>query len=264
MSASQLVSIVVPTYQEAPNIVSLVGRVASAMLGMGRRWEMIIVDDDSRDGTDAIVADLAASGEPVRLVTRRGERGLSSAVIAGFRQAGGQVLVCMDADLSHPPEALPAMLALIDSGQSDFVVGSRYVAGGSTEASWSLARRLNSQAATLLARPFARLNDPMSGFFALPREVFLQAVDLSPIGYKIGLEVIVKCGCRRIMEVPIHFADRKAGQSKLSIKEQLNYVRHLVRLAKFKLFYRRPQAQDTTPRGARANDAPQSRSGTKP
>jgi dolichol-phosphate mannosyltransferase len=166
----------------------------------------------------------------VRLMTRVGRRGLSSAVLEGFGLAGGDVLVCMDADLSHPPEAIPALLECLAAG-ADFAIGSRYVPGASTDESWGPFRWLNSKVATLLARPFTKVRDPMAGFFALPRAVFQRAEALSPIGYKIALELIVKCGCTDIREVPIHFANRTFGQSKLSLKEQLNYLKHLKRLA---------------------------------
>jgi dolichol-phosphate mannosyltransferase len=147
--------------------------------------------------------------------------------------ARGKYLVCIDADLSHPPETIPSMLQRLAAG-ADFVIGSRYVRGGSTEADWGLFRQLNSTIATWLARPFTSLKDPMSGFIALTREQFNQAKELNPVGYKIGLELLVKCGCQRAEEIPIHFANRAAGESKLSFKEQLRYIQHLRRLFVFK------------------------------
>jgi dolichol-phosphate mannosyltransferase len=197
-------------------------------------YEIIVVDDDSRDGSDVVIAKLAGEGYPVRIITRVNERGLSSAVICGFQKARGHFLVCMDADLSHPPETIPHLLECLETSDNDFVIGSRYVSGGSTEETWGVFRWLNSKVATLLARPFTSVKDPMSGFFALPRSVFERAEKLSPVGYKIGLELIVKCSCKGICEIPIHFADRKYGESKLTFKEQLNYLRHIKRLADFK------------------------------
>lgn len=234
MSSSNTVavSIVVPTYQEALNLRPLCERLAAAMGPTGKSFEIVIVDDDSRDGTLELAATLAREGLPVRLITRTTERGLSSAVIEGFHQANGELLVCMDADLSHPPEAVPSLLTAVATG-AEFVIGSRYVAGGGTEAGWGAFRWLNSKVATLLARPFTSARDPMAGFFALPRAVFERADGLSPIGYKIGLELIVKCDCGDVREVPIQFADRQLGESKLSIKEQLNYLKHVKRLADY-------------------------------
>jgi dolichol-phosphate mannosyltransferase len=225
---------VVPTFREAANIPLLVERIAEAMRPAGWDYEIIIVDDNSADGTDAACGELVRQGHPLRLIVRTSERGLSSAVIHGLRQGAGELLACMDADLSHPPEALPAMLATLITGGPEFVIGSRYVKGASTDEHWGLLRYLNSRVATLLARPFTSARDPMAGFFAMPRAVFERADRLNPIGYKIGLELLVKCQVRKLAEVPIHFADRRFGQSKLSLREQLNYIRHLKRLADYK------------------------------
>jgi dolichol-phosphate mannosyltransferase len=229
------VSIIVPTYREAENLTALGERIHAAMRQQDYAYELIIVDDDSRDGTDGAVARLAESGVPIRLIIRRAERGLSTAVIAGFDQAAGDILACMDADLSHPPEVLPEMIAALTTGSADFVIGSRYVAGGGTDQAWGFFRWLNSRLATWLARPFTRARDPMAGFFALQRDTYDAAAPLDPVGYKIGLELIVKCACRRVVEIPIQFADRHRGASKLNWREQLNYLRHLTRLARFKL-----------------------------
>jgi dolichol-phosphate mannosyltransferase len=227
-----LVSVIIPTYREADNLPLLVPRITSAL----QSWphEIIIVDDDSSDGTNKVVSTLGEEGHAVRLVIRTDQRGLSSAVLRGFFEAKGRVLVCMDADLSHPPEILPRMIETLEGDQADFVIGSRYVTGGATGAQWNWFRNLNSRAATLMARPFCRVRDPLAGFFALPRAVLDHAEALNPIGYKIGLELIVKCACSRIVELPIHFSDRRFGQSKLGLREQVNYLRHLKRLADFK------------------------------
>jgi dolichol-phosphate mannosyltransferase len=164
---------------------------------------------------------------------RTKDRGLSPAVLEGLRLARHDWLFVMDADLSHPPEKIPEMLTVLEQG-ADFAIGSRYVAGGSTDAEWGIHRWLNSKIATALARPFSSAKDPMSGFFGLRRQTFLRGEDLNPIGYKIALELLVKCRCERIVEVPIHFADRQAGESKLNVREQLKYLMHLRRLLIFK------------------------------
>jgi dolichol-phosphate mannosyltransferase len=139
----------------------------------------------------------------------------------------------MDADLSHPPEVIPDFIAALDGG-ADFVVGSRYVPGGSTEDGWGVLRWINSKIATWMARPFTTVRDPMSGFLGFRRETWASAVDLDPVGYKIGLELIVKCRCRHVTEVPIHFSTRRHGESKLSLRVQLQYLTHIVRLARWK------------------------------
>ena len=226
------VSIVVPTYREVENIGLLADRVFAATSAAGIAAELIVVDDDSRDGTEARCRDLSAR-YPVRLITRRGERGLATAVIEGFRQARGRLLVCMDADLSHPPEAIPEMVQALVGG-AEFVIGSRYLAKGGIEEGWGVYRWLNSKIATLLARPLTLVSDPLGGYFGLPREVFFRAGELSPLGYKIALEMLVRGRPKRVAEVPIFFSDRKFGQSKLSVRVQFQYLRHLRRLYLFK------------------------------
>jgi dolichol-phosphate mannosyltransferase len=154
-------------------------------------------------------------------------------VLDGFCAAQYDVLLVMDADLSHPPEKIPELLDALTEG-ADFVIGSRYVGGGATDEDWGILRQINSRAATWLARPFTRACDPMSGFFALRRSTLESGAALNPVGYKIGLEVLVKCACRKVVEIPIHFSQRRLGESKLSFKEQLRYLQHLRRLAVFK------------------------------
>ena len=221
------VSIVIPTYREVENIPLIIERIAKVKQVSLNDLEVIFVDDNSQDGSVEAIAALGLDW--VKMIVRTNERGLSSAVLEGFRAARGDVLVCMDCDLSHPASAIPHMILALESGQQ-FVMGSRYVPGGSTDDDWGLFRWLNSRVATLLARPFTSVRDPMSGFFAMRRSDFLAARDLNPVGYKIALELIVKCGFENVGEVPIHFEDRQHGESKLSLKEQLKYIQHLRRL----------------------------------
>jgi len=225
------ISLIVPTYREVENLSRLIDQVEEVRTRQGLDLEMWIIDDDSRDGTDALIARM--SHDWLHLVVRTRERGLSSAVLEGMRRARHDVLVVMDADLSHPPDKIPELVARLDAGD-DFVLGSRYAAGGATDAKWGLLRWLNSQIATLLARPFTTARDPMAGFFALRRSTLEQADELTPIGYKIGLELIVKCRCEKVGEVPIFFTDRRQGQSKLTLAEQFRYLQHLRRLAMYK------------------------------
>jgi dolichol-phosphate mannosyltransferase len=225
------ITIVVPTYKEAENLPHLIDAVARVRDTHGLKITLLIVDDDSRDGSVEIVASRPETW--VQILVRTGDRGLSEAVLDGLRRARGDVLVCMDADLSHPPEAIPQMLGKLQAG-ADFVVGSRYVAGGATSDDWGFLRWLNSRVATLLARPLTTVRDPMAGFFALRRSTFESGRAFNPIGYKIGLELMVKCNCERVVEVPIHFEDRRFGKSKLTLKQQLLYLKHLRRLYIFK------------------------------
>jgi dolichol-phosphate mannosyltransferase len=225
------VSIVTPTYREALNIPGLLARVAAVRESSGLDIELLIMDDSSNDGS---VEAVAAAGLPwARIVVRTEDRGLSPAVVAGLRLAKNEVVVVMDADLSHPPEKIPEMVLALLGGQQ-FIIGSRYVPGGSTDDDWGIARWLNSRVATLLARPLTSARDPMAGFFAFRRRDLERVRDLNPIGYKIGLELIVKCEFENVGEVPIHFVDRELGESKLTLKEQLLYLKHLRRLYIFK------------------------------
>lgn len=229
------VSIVVPALREAANIPTLTRRLAAAMAPTGLSWELLIVDDDSRDGTEHVCADLS-SEFPIRLLVRRPPKdGLGGAVLDGFRQTHADILVVMDADLQHPPEKVPDLIAAL--ANADFALGSRYTAGGGFEGHWSAFRAFNSRFATWLARPFAPgITDPMSGFFALRRTTYQRAERLTPLGYKIALELICKCrvakpaGGQGVVEVPITFAQRSAGTSKLSAREQFRYLEHLSRL----------------------------------
>lgn len=225
-------SVVVPVYQERENLPELIDRLKK-IKGFFPKFELILVDDNSGDGTEHYVQGLASNW--IRLLVQRSERGLAEAVLRGLREARHETLLDMDGDLSHAPEAIPDLCTALLNPGTDFVIGSRFVKGGRIEQRRSLARRLNTMVATLLARPFTTARDPMSGFFALKRQSFLKADPLlDPVGYKIGLELIVKCGCTSVVEVPIAFAPRRKGMSKLSIKEQLNYLRHLKRLARHK------------------------------
>ncbi|HEY2587507.1 MAG TPA: polyprenol monophosphomannose synthase [Tepidisphaeraceae bacterium] len=222
-------SIVVPTLNEAGNLRELVERL-DRTLG-DRQYEILIVDDGSRDGTHDLCIELQRS-YPLRLLIRSEPTdGLSGAVLHGLARAHGEFLVVMDADLQHAPEQVADLLVPLVNGTAEFVLGSRYVPGGTTEDDWGLLRRANSKVATLLARPFAgQTRDPMSGFFALHRQTYERAGTLNPIGYKVALELICKCRVRQVREVPIRFGLRGAGRSKLTLTQQVQYLDHLSRL----------------------------------
>lgn len=230
---SSAASIIVPAFREAPNIEPLVERAFAATQAAGIDAELIIVDDDSKDGTDAAIERLKTRF-PVRLIVRKGERGLSSAVLAGFGQARFDRFVVLDADLQHPPEAIPELIRRLDEPGCDFAIATRYGGEGGVDSDWPLYRHIGSTVATLLARPLAPLSDPMSGFFALHRSTWRRAARLDPVGYKIALELYVKCRCRNPAEVPIRFAARSAGTSKAGITEGVRYLRHLLRLYRFR------------------------------
>ena len=229
---SQAVSIVVPTFREAANIPLLAERIHAALADSGIAWELLLVDDNSEDGSDAVVADLAQR-LPVRMVTRRQPpRDLSLSVIEGIRLCRFDRLVVMDADLSHPPERIGDLLDALDA-DCDMVVGSRYAPGGHIDRTWSRWRLLNSRVATSLALPLVSCSDPMAGFFAAHRHALPDLQRLQPVGYKIALELMVR-GQLRVKELPIAFRDRSKGSSKMNWRQQLNYLRHLYRLYRFK------------------------------
>jgi dolichol-phosphate mannosyltransferase len=229
------VSIIVPAFMEAENIPILVGEISAELKHAIPAWELIIIDDNSRDGIIAVCNELSGQGAPLKLIVRYNERGLSTAVLEGFTHARAPVFVVMDADLSHTPATIPVFYKEIQKG-FDFVIGSRYVPGGDTDDRWTLYRYLNSKLATLLAKGLVPVSDPMSGFFAFQRSIWEQCAHLSPIGYKIALELMVKGKPRNIKEVPIHFRTRRIGESKLTLKQQLMYLRHLNLLYRYKWF----------------------------
>ena len=222
-------SIVIPTYNEAAGIGSLLGALDATFRENGLDGEIIVVDDNSPDGTGAVVERLSAR-LPVRCLHRSGKLGLSSAVIEGWRIARPESLAlgAMDADFSHDPKALPKMVEALESGEYGLAVGSRYVAGGGIE-NWPARRVITSRVACWLARPLTRVKDVTSGYFLVRRDA-LDGVELDPIGFKIGLEVIAKAHYGKAIEVPYVFTDRVAGESKLNQREIFNYLRQLRRL----------------------------------
>ena len=208
-------------------------RLAAALVAQD--WELIIVDDGSPDGT-ADLAESYADVHPVRVVRRPGKAGLASAVLAGFAQARGDVLLVMDADLSHPPEAVPRLTMAIADG-ADLAVGSRYVTGGGTE-DWPLRRRVVSRAACLLGNVLVPIRDCTSGFFAI-RKSALDGVKLNPIGFKIGFEVMARAHYKKAVEVPYVFRDRELGKSKFGRREIGQYLVQLGQVARDKVLRRK-------------------------
>ena len=222
------ISVILPTYKEAENLPLICGELAQTLAD--REFEILVMDDQSPDTTPAVVEELRRQGLPVSLHSRASNRGLSPAVIDGLGRARGDYVVVMDADMSHPSAAIPRMIDALASGAADFCLGSRYIQGGATTDDWGWHRRLNSYVATVLASGLAPVRDPMSGFFAFRRADMPQLHRLSPLGYKIALELLVKGGFARIQEVPISFRNRARGESKMSVRVQFNYLRHLRRL----------------------------------
>jgi len=225
-----MISVILPTYNEAENIRRIIPAIAKVFQDEKIQGEVIVVDDDSPDGTAGIASEFGNSF-PVRVYVRKSDRGLSKAVMKGFELARGEICVVMDADLSHPVEKIPDMVRPILEGKCDVTVGSRYVVGGGAH-NWPLVRKAISKGAGLLAKGVTVLSDPTSGFMAV-RKSILNGVKLDPLGWKIVLEVVVKTRAR-VTDVPIVFADREEGESKLGLKAQVDYLRHLGRLYAFR------------------------------
>ncbi len=225
-----MLSIIIPTYNEAENIVPLVRRICKTM---PKGIEIIIVDDNSPDGTGKI-ADRLAKRYPVRVVHRVGKRGFAPSVLEGFQNANGDILGLIDADQSHPPELLPVLLENIKNG-ADIVVASRRVGNGGV-VGWNLYRRVLSWGAAMLAWPLASVKDKTAGYFLFRRDIIpFSKLILDGHMQKVMLEIVVKSGSKRVVEVPFTFINRQIGKSKTSMKEIRDYIRHLGRLYWFKV-----------------------------
>lgn len=229
-------SIIIPTYREVANLEALVMRLASVNF-KDHAFEVLLMDDNSQDGSVELVSLLRANYPWLRLIVRQAKRDLSQSILDGFQLARYPMVITMDADLSHPPEIIPAMLSVLVNESVDMVIGSRYMKGGSSDTKWPLHRRLISRAAALSAGLLlrGRVYDPLSGFIAFRKSLLESGDTLSPIGWKLGLEMMIKCRCPQIREIPIHFSQRYRGSSKLNVKISFDYLRHLFHLWCYKL-----------------------------
>jgi len=224
-------AIVVPTLCEAENIRVLLDRIRQSLDPLGFAYEVIVVDDDSRDGIATIVQEIAASDPRVRLSVRTGKRSLGGAVLHGWRHTDAEILAVIDADLQHPPELLPQLWKAVEEG-NDVVLASRYAPQGGLK-NWHPARHLLSCMAIWLTYPLQKpgiyVKDPMAGFFMVRRSC-LREVDLHGQGFKILLEILVRANVRSVAEIPFTFGPRRAGTSKASLKVGLDYFILLYKL----------------------------------
>ena len=227
-----MVSIIIPTYNESGNILKLISSIEAELSKAGMLdYEILVMDDDSPDGTCEIVRGL--NHKTVTAINRRGkQKGLSHAVIDGIGRSRGEIVGVMDADLSHPPHVIPSLIEEIKRG-ANLAVGSRYVPGGGIS-NWPLKRRASSSVACALARVVTSVQDSTSGFFFFRKEI-LDGVNLNPLGFKIGLEVFVKGRHgNKVTELPYVFTDRKSGQSKLSMNVIGCYLLQVLFLLRYK------------------------------
>lgn len=225
------VTVITPTYNELENLELVVRRICRSLEGV--RHELIIVDDNSPDGTGELADELARKLPNLRVLHRK-QRGLASAVVHGILHARAPIICVIDADLQHPPEKIPELLKEIENG-ADVAIASMYLKKGAVEmrGRW---RKLVSMGARFLSRvAFPQvvrgLTDPLSGFFSFKREVVRDS-KLDPVGFKILLEILVKGNWKKAVEVPYVPQKRIHGKSKLDLREYLDYLRHLVRLSR--------------------------------
>lgn len=223
-------SIVVPTYNERERLPMLVAAVFEAYAAESLDGELVIVDDNSPDGTGAIADELARRYR-ITVIHRAGKLGLGTAVVEGFAAATAPVVGVIDADLSHPPAMLPRMLAVLRRRHADVVVASRYIPGGGTR-NWPMTRLWMSRLACALAFGLTPVSDATSGFFLIRRDL-AREVQIKAGGFKICLELLVRGRPARVVEVPYVFENRTAGQSKMNLEEAGGYVRQLRDLRAF-------------------------------
>jgi dolichol-phosphate mannosyltransferase len=238
--AVEKLALVIPTLCEAENIGGLLDHVRSILNPLNTPYEILVVDDNSADGTGAVVAAIAASDPRVRLLVRKGERGLSGAILYGWQHTDATLLGVMDADLQHPPELLPKLLSAMQTG-GDLVIGSRYTPGGDL-GKWNPIRKLLSAAAVWVTWPLQRAHmrakDPMSGFFMVRRSCLPQAA-FQKSGFKLLLEILVRGKIHSVTEVPFAFGLRYRGASKANFRVAWDYALLLVRLYAGRLGLRR-------------------------
>ena len=229
-------SIILPTYNESQNIVSIIELIREN-IPKGIHTETIVVDDNSPDGTGKIVDEYVSNikkiaENTINVIHRKTKNGLSSAILNGIQNAKGETIVVMDSDFSHPPQIIPKMIEVFKQYHCDLVVASRYMTGGNIQG-WPTKRRLMSKIATLIAKKGlgVKTKDPMSGFFAFKKNV-INGLNFDALGYKILLEILVKTKGINIKEIPYTFENRKLGSSKLDISTIIDYFKSVWRLYK--------------------------------
>ena len=226
-------SLIIPTYNESKNLVNLVAILTQLLdRDFENKYELIVVDDDSPDLTWQVGLDLMPNYPQLRVMRRQGEKGLSTAVIRGWQAAQGEILGVIDGDLQHPPETLLKMLDEMQKG-ADLAVASRHVEGGGVS-DWGFIRRFLSRGAQMLGllilpNVIGRVSDPMSGYFMVRRSAIANAL-MNPMGYKILIEVLGRGNIVTVAEVGYVFQERQEGESKVTWRQYVDYILHLLRL----------------------------------
>lgn len=224
-----MLTLIIPTYNEKDNIERLVNEINRQAKGI----RILVVDDNSPDGTGEIADNLKKKYRNLSVMHRKGKAGLGSAILGGFSRAKTDMIGVMDADFSHPPSLLPRMIK--EMRNADIVIASRYVSGGGTDEDWSFFRRVISKGAIALAKPITSVRDTMSGFFIIRKSV-IDNVKLNPGSCKICLEILAKGSYKNVKEVPFIFMNRKRGESKImNRKEIMRYIRHVAALYAYKI-----------------------------
>lgn len=230
-STEARLALVIPTLCEAGTICGLLDEVRCALDPIGMHYEILVVDDESCDGTGELVKEIAARDPRVRLLVRKGKRGLSGAILYGWRHTDADVLGVMDADRQHPPALLPQLVRAILSDR-DIVIGSRYAEGGDA-GRWNCVRKMVSSLAVSitwpLQQPGIRAKDPMSGYF-LVRRGCLGDGRFQQQGFKLLLEILVRGRIGSIQEIPFTFGRRGCGASKANLRVAMDFARLLARL----------------------------------
>lgn len=222
-------SLVIPVRNERDNVRPLLAEVRAVLDGIA--WEAVFVDD-SDDGTADVVEAEGACDPRVKLVRRTvNTGGLAGAVMAGFARARGRFVCVLDGDLQHPPARIPGMLVKAQASAADVVIASRYIRGGSMggldgPSRWFYARGLRALARAAFPQRLRGVSDPLGGFFIVRRDLVC-GVTLRPRGYKILLEILVRCRPRTVREVPYRFQPRRHGETKADLRQGIEFLRHL-------------------------------------
>jgi len=239
-SSRTKLGLAIPTLNEADNMQPLLERLSVALARVPIEYELIVVDDDSSDGTAEVARDYAKRDPRVRVFVRRGKRGLAGAVLHGWGQTDANLLGVIDADLQHPPQVLPKLIEPVMNG-NDIAIASRYLGSQDNGLSdWNKLRALISRAGILVTAPLQKkkninVRDPLSGFFIVRREC-IEGVDLQPEGFKLLLDILIRSRVQRAVEVPFHFGLRHAGKSKADFGVAFAYLNLLGKLSRHALF----------------------------